>query len=172
MSQGKADWTSEEIVRQPGDIPITIINGWLGAGKSTIILNILAELSRRHDLEPVDSKQGSTESTESATLPNGNNDEGMTSDSSSAKPKASPYKVVWLKNEFGVNETDSLLANERSISSVKEILNGCLCCTLVRTLYSDTLGLPYLTVTGIISSHTPRYCEKYPPFSFYKMVDA
>ncbi|WWC86594.1 uncharacterized protein L201_001471 [Kwoniella dendrophila CBS 6074] len=41
------------------------------------------------------------------------------------------YKVVLLKNEYGDVEVDSILANQSNISGVSEILNGCLCCTMV-----------------------------------------
>jgi G3E family GTPase len=71
-------------------IPITVFTGYLGAGKTTIILNLIKSL-----------KEG--------------------------------YKVVWLKNEFGDIEIDSELAKENNIS-VKEMVNGCLCCVLVGKL--------------------------------------
>ncbi|BEI90348.1 uncharacterized protein CcaverHIS019_0304180 [Cutaneotrichosporon cavernicola] len=41
------------------------------------------------------------------------------------------YKVMLLKNEYGDVEVDSLLAKQSNISGVTEILNGCLCCTMV-----------------------------------------
>jgi G3E family GTPase len=88
-------------------IPVTIVNGFLGAGKTTMILSLLEQLSAGSSEEASDTGAGK-------------------------------YQVVWLKNEFGVNEVDSLLAEQSSIASVKEILNGCLCCTLVGRL-SDAL---------------------------------
>ena len=54
------------------------------------------------------------------------------------------YKVCLLKNEFGdikgqyfpprieLIVVDSELAKESNIDGVQEMLNGCLCCTLVR----------------------------------------
>ncbi|ORX35886.1 CobW/HypB/UreG, nucleotide-binding domain-domain-containing protein [Kockovaella imperatae] len=41
------------------------------------------------------------------------------------------FKVVLLKNEYGDVEVDSLLANQSQITGVSEILNGCMCCTMV-----------------------------------------
>ncbi|EIW71089.1 hypothetical protein TREMEDRAFT_42570 [Tremella mesenterica DSM 1558] len=41
------------------------------------------------------------------------------------------YKVVLVKNEYGDVEIDSLLASQSQITGVSEILNGCLCCTMV-----------------------------------------
>jgi len=41
------------------------------------------------------------------------------------------YKTCLLKNEFGDVEVDSQLAKQSSLASVSEILNGCMCCTLV-----------------------------------------
>lgn len=76
-------------------IPITIITGFLGSGKTTLILNLLPQLP-------------------------------------------SNYRVALLKNEFGDLAVDSQLASSKSISGVRELLNGCICCNLVGQL-SDAL---------------------------------
>jgi len=105
-----------EVVRAPRcakDVPITIVNGFLGAGKTTIILNMLRKIAEDTDL--VYLAAGEVD----ASAP-------------TAAVRKAPYKVVWLKNEYGVNEVDSLLAKQSNVGAVKEILNGCLCCTLVR----------------------------------------
>lgn len=44
------------------------------------------------------------------------------------------YKLALLKNEFGDLAIDSQLASEQSISGVRELLNGCICCNLVGQL--------------------------------------
>ncbi|KLO11575.1 cobW-domain-containing protein [Schizopora paradoxa] len=67
---------------------ITVFTGFLGAGKTTLILSLLPQL-------PQD------------------------------------YKTCMLKNEYGDVEVDSQLAKQSNLSSVNEILNGCMCCTLV-----------------------------------------
>ncbi|KAL4878435.1 CobW/HypB/UreG, nucleotide-binding domain-containing protein [Aspergillus karnatakaensis] len=72
-------------------IPITILTGFLGSGKTTLILNLLPQL-----------------------------------------PK--DYKLALLKNEFGDLAIDSQLASTSSISGVRELLNGCICCNLVGQL--------------------------------------
>lgn len=71
--------------------PITILTGFLGSGKTTLILNLIPQLP-------------------------------------------SNYKLALLKNEFGDVAVDSQLAAEKSISGVKELLNGCICCNLVGQL--------------------------------------
>ena len=76
-------------------IPITIITGFLGSGKTTLILNLLPQL-----------------------------------------PPS--YRLALLKNEFGDIAVDSQLASSQSISGVRELLNGCICCNLVGQL-SDAL---------------------------------
>ncbi|KAK2779010.1 hypothetical protein FQN53_001559 [Emmonsiellopsis sp. PD_33] len=79
----------------PTPIPITIITGFLGSGKTTILLNLIPQL-------PPD------------------------------------YRLALLKNEFGDLAIDSQLASANSISGVRELLNGCICCNLVGQL-SDAL---------------------------------
>lgn len=76
-------------------IPITIITGFLGSGKTTLILNLVPQLPPT-------------------------------------------YKLALLKNEFGDVAVDSVLASAGSISGVRELLNGCICCNLVGQL-SDAL---------------------------------
>ena len=77
-------------------IPITIITGFLGSGKTTLILNLIPQ------------------------LPPG-------------------YKLALIKNEFGDVAIDSQLATSQSISGVRELLNGCICCNLVGSL-ADALA--------------------------------
>lgn len=72
-------------------IPISIITGFLGSGKTTLILNLIPQL-----------------------------------------PK--DYQLALLKNEFGDVAIDSELASSSSVSGVKELLNGCICCNLVGQL--------------------------------------
>ncbi|EXJ70741.1 uncharacterized protein A1O5_05731 [Cladophialophora psammophila CBS 110553] len=75
--------------------PVTIITGFLGAGKTTLILHLIPQLPQT-------------------------------------------YKLALLKNEFGDVAVDSQLAGSASISGVRELLNGCICCNLVGQL-SDAL---------------------------------
>ncbi|KAG5637427.1 hypothetical protein H0H81_004634 [Sphagnurus paluster] len=79
-------------------IPITVFTGFLGAGKTSIILSLLPQL-----------------------------------------PK--DYKVVLLKNEFGDVQVDSKLAAQSSLTSVSEILNGCMCCVLVGQMQTALLEI-------------------------------
>ncbi|CBX97098.1 hypothetical protein IAQ61_007959 [Plenodomus lingam] len=83
-------------------IPITIITGFLGSGKTTLILNLLPQL-----------------------------------------PPS--YKLALLKNEFGSLPVDSALASSSSISSVRELLNGCICCNLVGQLSTALAELASLS---------------------------
>lgn len=72
-------------------IPVTIVTGFLGSGKTTLILNLIPQLPPT-------------------------------------------YKLALLKNEYGDLAVDSALASEVSISGVRELLNGCICCNLVGQL--------------------------------------
>jgi G3E family GTPase len=77
--------------------PVNIITGFLGAGKTTIIMHLLAQIE-------------------------------------------DPGKVVWLKNEYGNVNVDSLLLQQTNVIP-KEILNGCLCCVLVGRLEAALLEI-------------------------------
>ena len=90
--------------------PITCFTGFIGAGKSTIILSLIRQLN--------------------------------------ALPASSPTHsgpIVWLKNEFGDTAVDSLLARQAGVATT-EIVNGCVCCTLVGQL-DDAI------VTALTSLH-------------------
>ncbi|EPS38495.1 hypothetical protein H072_7753 [Dactylellina haptotyla CBS 200.50] len=85
------------------DVVISIVTGFLGSGKTTLILNLLPQL-----------------------------------------PPPPRYTLAILKNEFGDVAVDSLLTattnpNASSVSSVTELLNGCICCNLVGQL-SDAIA--------------------------------
>ena len=74
----------------PSVVPVTVLTGCLGAGKTTVIRALLAQ------------------------LPAG-------------------YTCAWLKNEYGDAGVDRMVAQDSRVA-VKEIVNGCLCCTKVGEL--------------------------------------
>lgn len=69
-------------------IPTTVINGFLGSGKTTIISHLIDHLISKNK------------------------------------------KVVYVKNEIGEMDLDAKLMRGKNIIS-QELLNGCICCTLV-----------------------------------------
>jgi G3E family GTPase len=69
-------------------IPTTIINGFLGSGKTTIISHLIDHLTKKNK------------------------------------------KVVYVKNEIGEMDLDAQLMRGKNIVA-QELLNGCICCTLV-----------------------------------------
>lgn len=94
-------------------VPINVFTGYMGAGKTTVIYNTIKSL----------------------------------------RLQSPDIKIAWLKNEFGVNQIDTLLANElhrpehndyndptvhgtnqTAVTGVIELLNGCICCTLIGQL--------------------------------------
>ena len=74
----------------PRVVPVTVLTGCLGAGKTTVIRALLRQ------------------------LPAG-------------------YTCAWLKNEYGDAGVDAMVAQDERVA-VKEIVNGCLCCTKVGDL--------------------------------------
>jgi hypothetical protein len=78
----------------PSIVPVTVLTGCLGAGKTTVIRSLLRQ------------------------LPAG-------------------YTCAWLKNEYGDAGVDRMVAQDARVA-VKEIVNGCLCCTKVGEL-ADSL---------------------------------
>lgn len=87
--------------------PITILTGFLGSGKTTLILSLIPQLPPT-------------------------------------------YKLALLKNEFGDVAIDSQLATSSSISSVRELLNGCICCNLVGQLSTALSQLRALNPDRIV----------------------
>jgi len=72
---------------------------------------------------------------------------------------ASVGTIAWLKNEYGDMDVDSRMARSKNIQ-VKEMLNGCLCCTQVGQLGDAltellTLSLPNDTANGNDGSSQP-----------------
>lgn len=76
------------MIKKPTAIPSTIVNGFLGSGKTTIISHLIDELTQKKE------------------------------------------KVVYIKNEIGEADLDAQLMRGKNIIA-KELLNGCICCTLV-----------------------------------------
>lgn len=69
-------------------VPTTIVTGFLGSGKTTIILGLVSYLQQKQE------------------------------------------KIAYIKNEIGALETDGTILVGKNITA-KELLNGCICCTLV-----------------------------------------
>jgi G3E family GTPase len=69
-------------------IPTTVITGFLGSGKTTIIKNLVEHLTNKGQ------------------------------------------KVAYVKNEIGAEDFDTQLVQGKNIQTI-ELLNGCICCTLV-----------------------------------------
>ncbi|KAG8626978.1 hypothetical protein KVT40_005923 [Elsinoe batatas] len=77
-------------------VPITILTGFVGTGKTTLLLNLLPQLRK---LDP-------------------------------------SYRLSMIKNEIGDLAVDSALANSAELSSSRELLGSCICCTNVGQLGS------------------------------------
>ncbi|TKX25313.1 hypothetical protein C1H76_2546 [Elsinoe australis] len=77
-------------------VPITILTGFVGTGKTTLLLNLLPQLRR---LDP-------------------------------------SYRLSMIKNEIGDLAVDSALAASAELSSSREMLGSCICCTNVGQLGS------------------------------------
>lgn len=75
-------------------VPTTVFSGFLGSGKTTIILNLIDELQKK-------GKQ-----------------------------------VIYIKNEIGDEDVDGKIIQGKGIKT-KELLNGCICCTLVGPFISS-----------------------------------
>ena len=72
-------------------VPVTLFTGYLGAGKTTIITNLIKNVPQE-------------------------------------------YKIAWLKNEIGNTAVDSELARQANVTTVKEIVKGCLCHYMIGSL--------------------------------------
>jgi len=101
---------------------VTVFTGFVGVGKTTIILSLLKQIEQQEQQQSVID--------------------------TSVNEKNS-FSCVWLKNEYGAQEIDSLLMNQSGVIGTKEILNGCFCCTAVGKL-SDS-------VKEILDSYKPKH---------------
>lgn len=97
-------------------IPTTVVTGFLGAGKTTIILHLVEHL------------QTKGQPTAKAGSPVGR-------------------KVIYIKNEIGDEDLDTKLVRGQNIVS-RELLNGCICCTLVGPFIS--------AINEVIESYQPE----------------
>ncbi|KAF4550220.1 CobW/HypB/UreG domain-containing protein 3 [Elsinoe fawcettii] len=77
-------------------IPITVLTGFVGTGKTTLLLNLLPQLRK---VDP-------------------------------------SYRLSMIKNEIGDLAVDSALASSAELSSSRELLGSCICCTNVGQLGS------------------------------------
>jgi len=85
-------------------VPTTIVTGFLGSGKTTIIGHLIDDLQARHQ------------------------------------------QLVYIKNEVGDQDLDGQLLRTKQVVA-KELLNGCICCTLVG---------PFLSaITEVIKTYHP-----------------
>lgn len=85
-------------------VPVTVVSGYVGAGKTTLCLDLIAQLrSRRVGGE------------------------------SSGDDQLEGARYWWIKNEFGEAGIDAVLAKTAGVQAV-EMVNGCLCCVLVGQL--------------------------------------
>lgn len=73
--------------------PTTVFSGFLGSGKTTIIMNLIDELQNKE-------------------------------------------QVIYIKNEIGQEDIDGTIIRGKNIKT-KELLNGCICCTLVGPFVSS-----------------------------------
>lgn len=76
------------MLKNQSAIPTTVVNGFLGSGKTTIITHLIDELTQKKE------------------------------------------KVIYIKNEIGETDLDAQLMRGKNIIA-KELLNGCICCTLI-----------------------------------------
>lgn len=84
--------------------PTTIVTGFLGSGKTTIILHLVKQL------------------------------------------QAKGIKVAYIKNEIGETDVDTEIMRGQNIVS-RELLNGCICCTLVGPFIS--------AITEVVETYHP-----------------
>jgi hypothetical protein len=126
--------------------PITVLTGFLGAGKTSMILSILQQLPPDYKVVVLKNEFGDVEGklTDSSTI-------DLTVHSRVFRSHAGllmtyllmPYLLIpftfLLSHSPGA--VDSLLTSQPSIAGVSEILNGCVCCVLVGQMKTALLEI-------------------------------
>jgi G3E family GTPase len=95
---------------QPSQIPITVFTGFLGAGKTSIILSLLPQLPSNYRVVLLKNEFGDIEG-------------------SYRYPTRSPIHVMLIIYYYYclyITSVDSQLAKQSSLTAVSEILNGCM----------------------------------------------
>ncbi|SJK99837.1 related to putative GTPases (G3E family) [Armillaria ostoyae] len=95
-------------------IPITVITGFLGAGKTTLILSLLPQLPSDYKVVLLKNEFGDVEG------------------------RTLVFKTILNLRSLLV---DSKLAAQSSLTAVSEILNGCMCCVLVGQMQNALLEI-------------------------------
>ena len=117
--------------------PVTIVTGFLGSGKTTLILNLLSQLPQSYKVllsfKPPSFLPKIRLPSQSFLLER--------YFQAIAYPDHSQVQLALLKNEFGDLAVDSQLARSSSVAGVREILHGCVCCNLVGQLSTALLDL-------------------------------
>lgn len=93
----------------PAPVPITVFTGFLGAGKTSIILSLLPQLPKGYRCTLLKNEFGDIE--------------GMFDTLLIYLLTGGPTKIWMLGHE---HQVDSQLAKQSSLASVSEILNGCM----------------------------------------------
>ncbi|KAF5342265.1 hypothetical protein D9611_001441 [Ephemerocybe angulata] len=110
-------------------IPITVFTGFLGAGKTSIILSLLPKLPKDYNVVLLKNEFGDVEvDSKLAEAAAANTTTASTSTSTSTSPTTTSAPVK------AKEKTSALTA-------VSEILNGCLCCVLVGQMQSALLEI-------------------------------
>ena len=94
----------------PSQIPITVFTGFLGAGKTSIILSLLPQLPSDYRVVLLKNEFGDIEGSCHVSYPR------------------SPIQPVTnnIQSLLSLTPVDSQLAKQSSLTAVSEILNGCM----------------------------------------------
>ncbi|OBZ72678.1 hypothetical protein A0H81_07498 [Grifola frondosa] len=102
-------------------IPITVFTGFLGAGKTSIILSLLPQLPKDYRVVLLKNEFGDVEGTH--------------------EPLYQAQGDILTSIVLADDIVDSQLAKQSSLTAVSEILNGCMCCVLVGQMKTALLEI-------------------------------
>jgi hypothetical protein len=120
--------------------PVTILSGFLGSGKTTLIQHILSSPDHGLRIAVIENEYGDSDSAPSDSITSNNrkqtvdgDDNDNDKDNSHPQPRSNGQKNTWSDYNGGIESLIARTGSTRSsdlLVDLVELPNGCVCCTV------------------------------------------